>query len=166
MLTAQKRKFALALMSGASKTDAAIKAGYSGKSARSKGSQLAKEPDVIAFIERKKKEKIEVDEVPGRGKKVSSPPVAAPQPPEEPPDDSARQTSYDDPLEYLKAVMNGVEEDDMGRRDAAKAMLPYLHPKKGASGIKEGRNSAAKTAAKKFGAMAPPGPKLVVDNKG
>lgn len=165
MLTAQKRKFALALMSGASKTDAAIKAGYSGKSARSKGSQLAKEPDVIAFIERKKKEKIEVDEVSTRGKKVSPPPDAAAQPqaPAEPPDNGARQTSYDDPLEYLKAVMNGVEEDDMGRRDAAKAMLPYLHPKKGASGKKEERSAAAKAAAKKFGAMPPP--TLVVNNK-
>lgn len=68
MLTAQKRKFALALMTGASKKDAAIKAGYSEKSARSKGSQLAKDPEIIAFIERKKREKIEVDDLPTGGK--------------------------------------------------------------------------------------------------
>lgn len=55
MLTAQKRKFAVALMSGMSQKDAAIKAGYSEKSARSKGSQLAKDPEVIAFISRKKR---------------------------------------------------------------------------------------------------------------
>ena len=47
MLTAQKRKFALALISGRSKKDAAIKAGYSANSARSKGSQLAKDPEVM-----------------------------------------------------------------------------------------------------------------------
>ncbi|EBX9580315.1 terminase small subunit, partial [Salmonella enterica subsp. enterica serovar Senftenberg] len=64
MLTAQKRKYALALMSGMSQKDAAIKAGYSEKSARSKGSQLAKDPEVIAFIERKKREKVEVDDEP------------------------------------------------------------------------------------------------------
>lgn len=166
MLTAQKRKFALALMSGASKTDAAIKAGYSGKSARCKGSQLAKDPDVIAFIERKKKEKIEVDEVSTRGKKVSLPSVVSPQPhtPVEPPGSGGHQTSYDDPLEYLKAVMNGVEEDDMGRRDAAKAMLPYLHPKKGESGKKDAKAEAAKKAANKFVVQQPP--KLVVNNRG
>lgn len=70
MLTAQKRKFALALISGMSKKDAAIKAGYSEKSARSKGSQLAKDPEVIAFIARKSKEKIEVDDLPTHGKKL------------------------------------------------------------------------------------------------
>ncbi|EME2040994.1 terminase small subunit, partial [Cronobacter sakazakii] len=50
--------------------------------------------------------------------------------------------------------------------DAAKAMLPYIHPKKGETGKKEARNAAAKAAsgASKFGAMAPP--KLVVNNKG
>lgn len=162
MLTAQKRKYALALMSGASKTDAAIKAGYAKKSARSKGSQLAKDPGVIAFIERKRNEKVEVDDVPGRGKRIQTP-VAPPGSASVEPPAAVNATAYEDPLEYLKAVMNGVEEDDMGRRDAAKAMLPYLHPKKGAAGKKETSNSAAKTAAKKFGAMAPP--KLVVNNK-
>ena len=44
MLTAQKRKFAVALMSGMSQKDAAVKGGYPEKSAGSKGSQLAKEP--------------------------------------------------------------------------------------------------------------------------
>lgn len=79
MLTAQKRKFAVALMSGMSQKDAAIKAGYSEKSARSKGSQLAKDPEVIAFISRKKKEVIETDDVPTYGKKVYTPAVNSPQ---------------------------------------------------------------------------------------
>ncbi|MCV2611839.1 terminase small subunit, partial [Enterobacter hormaechei] len=75
MLTAQKRKYALALMSGMSQKDAAIKAGYSEKSARSKGSQLAKDPEVIAFIERKKREKVEVDDEPAYRRNVYTPAV-------------------------------------------------------------------------------------------
>lgn len=59
--------------------DAAIKAGYSEKSARSKGSQLAKDPEVIAFISRKKQEVIETDAVPTYGKKVYTPSVNSPQ---------------------------------------------------------------------------------------
>ncbi|EPT5713895.1 terminase small subunit, partial [Escherichia coli] len=46
MLTTQKRKFALALMSGKNKTASAIAAGYSAKTARIKGSQLAKDPEM------------------------------------------------------------------------------------------------------------------------
>lgn len=73
---------------------------------------------------------------------------------------------FDDPLEFLKAVMNDVNEETDVRKDAAKAMLPYLHPKKGEGGKKDARHAAAKVAAtgSKFGAMAPP--KLVVNNKG
>lgn len=64
MLTTQKRKFALALMSGKNRTASAIEAGYSEKSARCKGSQLAKDPEVLAFMTRKQCETVEVDEVP------------------------------------------------------------------------------------------------------
>lgn len=64
------------------------------------------------------------------------------------------------------AVMNDASEEIDVRKDAAKAMLPYIHPKKGETGKKDARNAAAKVAAgaSKFGAMAPP--KLVVNNKG
>lgn len=160
MLTAQKRKYALALMSGMSKKDAAIKAGYSENSARSKGSQLAKDPEVIAFIARKKKEKIEVDDVPTHGKKVNTPavkpePVAEPKTPR--PDGE-----YDDPLEFLKYVMNNRAEDIDTRKDAAKAMLPYLHSKKGEGGKKDAKQAAAKAVASKFTGMAPP--QLIVNN--
>ncbi len=169
MLTAQKRKFAVALMSGMSQKDAAIKAGYSEKSARSKGSQLAKDPEVIAFIKRKKKEVIETDDTPTFGKKVYTPSVnpiknkEASEAPEEPPSITGQ---YDDPLKFLMAVMNDSTEEIDVRKDAAKAMLPYIHPKKGETGKKDARNAAAKVAAgkSKFGAMAPP--KLVVNNKG
>ena len=74
--------------------------------------------------------------------------------------------TYDDPLQFLMAVMNNTGEDIDVRKDAAKAMLPYIHPKKGETGKKDAKNAAAKVAAGagKFGSMAPP--KLVVNNKG
>ncbi len=164
MLTAQKRKFAVALMSGMSQKDAAVKAGYSEKSARSKGSQLAKDPEVIAFTERKKKEIVTVDEVPSCRKNVYTPAVNTP---EKIPEAEAPLVAgqYDDPLKFLMAVMNDTGEDIDIRKDAAKAMLPYIHPKKGETGKKDARNAAAKVAAgaSRFGSMAPP--KLVVNNK-
>lgn len=160
MLTAQKRKFAVALVSGMSQKDAAIKAGYSEKSARSKGSQLANDPEVIAFIKRKKKEKVEVDDVPTFGKKVNTPAVTdAPQQPEE---NSGAIGVYEDPLDFLKAVMNNAVEDIDIRKDAAKAMLPYIHSKKGEGGKKDAKQAAAKAVASKFAGMAPP--QLVVNN--
>ncbi|CAM3405618.1 terminase [Rouxiella silvae] len=162
MLTAQKRKFALALMSGRSKKDAAIEAGYSENSARSKGSQLSKDAEVIAFIERKKNEKVEVDDVPEYRRNVNTPTVNIPA--ERPTSESAKADDYDDPLEFLKSIMNDPQKEIEVRKDAAKAMLPYVHPKKGEGGKKVAQNAAAKVAASKFGAMA--APKLVVNNKG
>lgn len=153
MLTGQKRKFAIALMSGSTQTAAAIKAGYSEKSARSKGSQLAKDPDVIAFIKKKRGTETAV-ETPA-DEQQSPPPVV-----------NRTVKTFDDPLEFLREVMNDTTEETDVRKDAAKAMLPYIHPKKGEGGKKDARNAAAKVAASasKFGAMAPP--KLVVNNKG
>lgn len=160
MLTTQKRKFAIALVSGMSKKDAAIKAGYSEKSARSKGSQLAKDPEVIAFINRKKKEKIEVDDVPNFGKKVNTPAVTPCT--EQPEENISGIGGYDDPLDFLKFVMNDRAEDIDTRKDAAKAMLPYLHSKKGEGGKKDAKQAAAQAVASKFAGMAPP--QLVVNN--
>lgn len=162
MLTAQKRKFALALMSGLSKKDAAIDAGYSDKSARSKGSQLSKDSEVIAFIERKKNEKIEVDDVREYRRNVNTPTVNIPQP--SPSVGNLSPGEYDDPLEFLKYVMNDTGKEIEVRKDAAKAMLPYIHPKKGEGGKKDAKLGAAKAAHSKFSGMAPP--KLVVNNKG
>ncbi|EMK8059145.1 terminase small subunit [Escherichia albertii] len=165
MLTAQKRKFALALMTGASKKDAAINAGYSEKSARSKGSQLAKDPEVIAFIERKKREKNEVDEYPTGGKNVYTPAVNIP---DEDRDDTGPENLinnvFDDPLDFLRTVMNCSLVELNDRKDAAKAMLPYMHAKKGEGGKKDAKKDAAvKALASKFGAM--PAPRLVASNE-
>ena len=153
VLTGQKRKFAQALMSGSSQAEAARKAGYSEKTARSQGSRLAKDPDIIAFISKKRGADVIAEQ-------------AVSEPDDLPKVVNRTVKEFDDPLEFLKAVMNDVSEETDVRKDAAKAMLPYLHPKKGEGGKKDARHAAAKVAAtgSKFGAMAPP--KLVVNNKG
>ncbi|CAG9172426.1 hypothetical protein CURE108131_23130 [Cupriavidus respiraculi] len=76
-------------------------------------------------------------------------------PPKEP-DILAIAATYDDPLKFLKAVMNDVSTDAKMRVDAAKAMLPYTHQKLGEGGKKDQRQEAAKQVASRFAAAAPP----------
>ena len=139
MLTPQKRKFAKALASGTTQTDAAILAGYSEKTARSKGSQLAKEPEIAAYVMQKQVEKLQI--------------AARVTPPE--PEKEAVNT-FSDPLEFLKWVMNDARQDIDIRKDAAKAMLPYVHTKRGEGGKKEQKKVAADKAADRFAGIAAP----------
>lgn len=83
-------------------------------------------------------------------------------PPKEP-DILGIASTYDDPLKFLKAVMNDTATDAKIRVDAAKAMMPYTHPKLGEGGKKDAKQDAAKKAANKFAATSPP--KLVVNNR-
>ena len=73
--------------------------------------------------------------------------------------------TYDDPEKFLRAVMNDSGSEAKLRVDAAKALMPFIHAKKGdSSGKKEdaaGRSKAA--AAGKFGVRQ--GPRLAVSNK-
>ncbi len=71
--------------------------------------------------------------------------------------------TYDDPEKFLRAVMNDSGSDSKLRVDAAKALMPYVHPKKGES-AKGAKNDAAKSAASgKYQPKTPP--KLVVNNR-
>lgn len=70
--------------------------------------------------------------------------------------------AHKDPKVFLLALMNDLEADVKLRADAAKALMPFMHPKL-EGGIKDARADAAKKAgAGKFGAAAPP--RLVVRN--
>ncbi len=147
MLLAKKRKFAKAVARGSSYTAAAIHAGYSAKTAKVTGSKLASEPEVAALIEQLKAEAYQAMA------KITPPP-----------EDGEKVTAYDDPLEFLKAVMNDGRQDIEIRKDAAKALMPYVHSKKGEGGKKEQKLDAAKKAAARFAGIE--APKLVVNNKG
>jgi phage terminase small subunit len=67
--------------------------------------------------------------------------------------------TYDDPEKFLRAVMNDAMTDAKLRVDAAKALMPYVHTRKGEGGKKEADAAAAKKVASRF-SSAPP-PKLV-----
>lgn len=72
--------------------------------------------------------------------------------------------AHKDPKVFLLALMNDLEADVKLRADAAKALMPFMHPKI-AEGVKDQRKEAAKKAgAGKFGASAPP--RLIVNNRG
>ncbi len=71
-LTEKKRRFADAILSGASNKKAAIDAGYSEKTAPQAGSKLAKDPDVSAYLERRRKFDQAKAEVKAETEKVNS----------------------------------------------------------------------------------------------
>lgn len=64
--------------------------------------------------------------------------------------------TYDDPEKFLRAVMNDTMTDAKLRVDAAKALMPYIHARKGEGGKKEAKDAAAKQVAGRFSASAPP----------
>lgn len=63
---------------------------------------------------------------------------------------------FDDPEKFLRAVMNDSATDAKLRVDAAKALMPYIHERKGEGGKKAAKDAAAKQVASRFSASAPP----------
>lgn len=69
----------------------------------------------------------------------------------------SQHAGSDDPLRFLIDQMNDPGLDARLRIDAAKALMPFVHHKKGEGGKKDERLDAAKKVASgKFGAFAPP----------
>lgn len=90
---------------------------------------------------------------PGAGRKPKNPKPEAPAAPSEPPAISG----YDDPLEYLMAVVNDPTASRTERIRAAMTVAAYRHAKVGDKGVKEQRNDAAKSASSgRFAPAAPP----------
>jgi len=144
-LTEKKRRFADALLSGASNKKAAIDAGYSEKTAPQAGSKLAKDPDVLAYLERRRKFDQAKEEVKAETQKVNSERAAE------------TEASGNDPIAFLERMMANELEDPKLRIDAAKALLPYKHAKKGELGKKEqAQVKASEVAQGRFGSRKPP----------
>jgi len=142
-LTGKKRAFADAVLAGFSNKEAAIRAGYSEKSAGPAGSRLVKEPDVKAHLEAHRKS--------ADGGTKSAPAKFVPL------DEAIDIPPTADPVEFLTKVMNEPAADLRLRIDAAKAMLPFKHQKLGEGGKKDQKQDAAKKAGGgKFAATAPP----------
>lgn len=134
-LTAKKKAFAQSKHDGADNKEAAIFAGYSPETASQAGSRLAKDPDVVAHIERLKintevKTDVKPDPKPIITKK-----------------DIETAGSRADPLKFLEEIWTDPVEDMKLRMDAAKAALPYFHGKVAEKGKKESQADDAKAAA-------------------
>lgn len=156
-LTPKKRAFIAAVREGASNKDAAIAAGCPEKTASAAGSRLAKDPDVIAELHKLNA----LHPVKGPVKTVKGPEPAAPdQVPADEPDpsfDLSKALRFSDPKDFLLATMNDFEAEAKLRVDAAKALMPFIHPRKGESGKKEvAKDKAAGAAQGKFGVRKGP----------
>lgn len=171
-LTPKKRRFVDAIRAGATNKDAAIAAGCSAKSASAAGSRLAKDPDVVQELH--KLNALPLDGggvkagVKGSVKAEGSKRQAKTEPP--PPDTAASalddlelegvdptlMQQHDDPLDFLRAVMNSQLTDPKLRVDAAKALMPFIHQRRGEGGKKEEAKKKATAAAGKFSPSPPP----------
>ena len=162
-LTPKKRAFVDALRGGASNKDAAIAAGYAASSASAAGSRLAKDPYVMAAMAgttfNKKTKKIVK---PPTAQKSADEATQTNEPDDTPSFDLSKALSYSDPKAFLLAAMNDHEAEAKLRVDAAKALMPFMHQRKGETGKKTERENAAKVAgAGRFGSSPPPPLKAV-----
>ncbi|WP_236170432.1 terminase small subunit [Pseudomonas parakoreensis] len=129
-LTDKKRRFVDSKAAGASNREAAEAAGYAAASASAAGSRLAKDPDVVAALEKLKARK-DVKAVEKATASVSSPSL------DDESDDLTELPHTDDPLVWLLALMNEPNAKMFDRRNAAQSALPYFHGKKSGMGKKE-----------------------------
>ncbi|MBH3308968.1 terminase small subunit [Pseudomonas mosselii] len=174
-LTSRKRAFIAALREGASNRDAAVAAGYSEKTASAAGSRLVKDKDVAAELLKLRalglmpadvKADVKARVKPEQAPKPSTQAESAPEPPtpkDEPVDrepagfDLMQALLHRDPKDFLLSVMNDLESEPKLRVDAAKALMPFVHPRKGESGKKDQAQAKAEQAASgKFGARRGP----------
>lgn len=150
-LTDRQQKFAEARARGLTKFASAVLAGYSEATAMSAGSRLAKHPGVALEIKRLKLGKAEAPRELTKAEEKKIEPII--------PDGQALDALmriYKDPADFLRAVMNDTMTDVKTRTDAAKALMPFEHARKGEGGKKEAKQDAAEKVASRFSAGAPP----------
>ncbi|ENU80149.1 terminase small subunit [Acinetobacter sp. ANC 3789] len=150
-ISEKMKKFAQAIVDGASNKDAAISAGYAEKSASQQGSKLRKDPEVIVWIEKLKADQKKLtltQPKPEKVKATTPTETDLDQPPEDP-------YTKGDPLQFLIEVMDNSGNDMFLRFNAAKAALPYIHGKVADKGKKQTKEEEAKKASNsgKFGTL-------------
>lgn len=129
-LTEQKRRYAAARLSGMGKKAAAIEAGCPERTAAQAASRYEKDPDVQAAMGRQLK---------AAEKKVAATSVDT---------DPYIPARSDDPLEFMRQMMNDLEADPKLRLDAAKSLAAFTVAKPGEKGKKEERQEKAEQAGK------------------
>ncbi|AKV07908.1 terminase [Pseudomonas fluorescens NCIMB 11764] len=154
-LTPKQQAFVNAVREGASNKSAAIAAGYAVDSASVAGSRLAKHPAVMAALAASGVNKIVKARAPR-----SAPAADVGEAFEETTEagfDLAQAMRHSDPKDFLLAVMNDFGSEAKLRVDAAKALMPFVHQRKGDAGKKQDKQDAAKQAGTgRFGTGAPP----------
>ncbi|AVI32621.1 terminase small subunit [Acinetobacter baumannii] len=145
-LTEKMEKFALAIVDGKTNKEAAISAGYAEKTASAAGARLAKDPEIIVYIEMLKAQKE------GRSLTSDSPKVKPKDTPENSGEDENPieefQFEGDDPLDFLIKVMNFNGNKLPLRMQAAIAALPYKHGKVAEKGKKQTKAETAREGSK------------------
>lgn len=145
-LTEKMEKFALAIVDGKTNKEAAISAGYAEKTASAAGARLAKDPEIIVYIEMLKAQKE------GRSLTSDSPKVKLKDTPENSGEDEDPigefQFEGDDPLDFLIKVMNFNGNKLPLRMQAAIAALPYKHGKVAEKGKKQTKAETAREGSK------------------
>ncbi|MGQ1468245.1 terminase small subunit [Acinetobacter baumannii] len=141
-LTEKMEKFALAIVEGKTNKEAAISAGYAEKTASAAGARLAKDPEIIIYIEMLKAKKE------GRSLTSDQPNVKPENSGEDENPLEEFQFEGDDPLDFLIKVMNFNGNKLPLRMQAAIAALPYKHGKVAEKGKKETKQDKAKEATK------------------
>ncbi|HEL8024813.1 TPA: terminase small subunit [Escherichia coli] len=150
-MTARKRRFADAILKGLNPTEAAARAGYSGKTARVKGWQLVRDPAVKKYLTvltggatfpvtqpRKVTQKVTSGRVTGGGLELMD-------------------NGLPDPLKAMgKILMDNIDTDPRLALDAAYKLAQFTHQKKGDMGKKAAKNEAAKKAGNRFPTPEPP----------
>lgn len=170
-LTSRKRAFIAALREGASNRDAAVAAGYSEKTASAAGSRLVKDKDVAAELAKLRALGLMPSDVkadvkaPVKAKQAQEPSSQADPTPAEDAHAEPEPAGFDlmqallhrDPKDFLLSVMNDLESEPRLRVDAAKALMPFVHPRKGEGGKKDQAQAKAEQASTgKFGARRGP----------
>ncbi|MBD1601177.1 terminase small subunit [Pseudomonas typographi] len=151
-LTPKKRAFIKAVREGASNREAAIRAGCPEKSASAAGSRLAKDPDVVAELH-----KLNALHPVKPGVNAEPAPEALEGEFEPAGFDLGKALSHSDPKAFLLAVMNDLGTEPKLRVDAAKALMPFTHQRKGEGGKKEqAKEKAAEAASGRFGTRRGP----------
>ncbi|WP_336932142.1 hypothetical protein [Acinetobacter bereziniae] len=134
-LTEKMKAFAQAKMQGKSNKEAAELAGYSKGSAASRGSQLAENPDVVAYLASLNLRGAGgVEHLPLGEAAIQA--------------ETKDMESVNSSLEYLQYVYKNPRIDRKTRIEAAKAALPYETGKIAEKGKKEQKENDAQESAK------------------
>ncbi len=143
--TAKKRLYVEARLSGKNFTDAAIAAGCPVKYARQSGSRLEKDPDVVAAFRRYK----EAGQNTGNQLRNNEPEASKAE---------VLNNYLDDPLEFMRRLMNDPIQDSRLRLEAAKALAAHTINKVGAQGKKQEQAEAARAVANRLRGFSAPKP--------